>query len=104
MVVDGKKLQDELIDAVKKCWVSCSITPMSRYYKRYAKEIKAIEPERLTIWSKSNAYEKWIIVCKLTCNLKELIDTKYEKWAKIQLDRYRQKIVNEVCYGKRVKH
>ena len=104
MLVDGKKLQDELIETIKKCWVSCSITPMSRYYKRYADEIKAVEPERFTTWFKSNSYEKWIIVCKLTCNLKELMDTKYENWAKIQLDRYRQKIMDEVCYGKKVKH
>ena len=104
MIVDGKKLQDELIETIKKCWVSCSITPMSRYLKRYKEPIKALEPENILQWEKSNAYEKWIIVCKLTCNLKELMDTKYEKWAKIQLDRYRQKIMDEVCYGKKVKH
>lgn len=85
---DVKKYIEDRDKAIEKCWITSSVSPMTKFIKKYEGYYL---PDFLKEWKECSQKVKWLTVCKMTINNSNIKNTEIKEWALSFIERMKRK-------------
>ena len=74
--------------AIEKCWITSSVSPMTKFIKKYAGYYL---PDFLREWKEASQKVKWLAICKMTIGCTKFENTEFKNYALSFIERMKRR-------------
>lgn len=85
---DVKKYVEDRDKAIEKCWITSSVSPMTKLIKKYESWYL---PDFLKEWKNASQKVKWLALCKMTINATKFENSEFKQYALSFIERMKRR-------------